>query len=200
MRKCSAGACPPQGSGWGSAKSTVPIRCTKPQLPLFIPWYAGTSRHERFVRKQMVPVSPAGPFTPAQAGIQGRTVCIALPPIHRRERIEVRVKRSPDTSHSREQKGRLVALGVVPSKNHPAGRQTSAENTRRSPAVPAESLPQCYNYETNVRSIPPPDVGPARGAALCGNREGLGVLGRLPQDRFYKRKNAKQKLRRHAAG
>ena len=142
MRKCSAGACPPQGSGWGSAKSTVPIRCTKPQLPLFIPWYAGTSRHERFVRKQMVPVTPAGPVAPAQAGIQGRTVCIALPPIHRGERIEVRVKRSPDTSHSREQKGRLVALGVVPSKNHPAGRQTSAENTRRSPAVPAESLPQ----------------------------------------------------------
>ena len=110
------------------------------------------------------------------------------------------VKRSPATSHSREQKGRLVALGVVPSKNHPAGRQTSAENTRRSPAVPAESLPQCYHYETKVRSIPPPDVGPARGAALCGNREDLGGLGRLPQDRFYKRKNTKQKLRRHAAG
>ncbi len=51
MRKCSAGACPPQGSGWGSAESTVPIRCTKPQLPLFIPWCAGASRHERFVRK-----------------------------------------------------------------------------------------------------------------------------------------------------
>ena len=43
MRKCSAvedfarrGACPPQGSGWGLAESTVPIRCTKPQLQLFI--------------------------------------------------------------------------------------------------------------------------------------------------------------------
>ena len=51
MRKCSAGACPPLGLGWGSAESTVPIRCTKPQLPLFIPWCAGASRHERFVRK-----------------------------------------------------------------------------------------------------------------------------------------------------
>ena len=51
MRKCSAGACPPLGSGWGVAESAVPIRCTKPQLPLFKPWYAGTSRHQRFVRK-----------------------------------------------------------------------------------------------------------------------------------------------------
>ena len=51
MRDCSAGACPPQGSGWGSAESTAPIRCAKPQLPLFIPWCAGTSRHERLVRK-----------------------------------------------------------------------------------------------------------------------------------------------------
>ena len=39
MRKCSAvedfarrGACPPLGSAWGVAESTVPIRCTKPQL------------------------------------------------------------------------------------------------------------------------------------------------------------------------
>ena len=109
---------------------------------IFISWSAGGNRHERFVRKQMVPVAPAGPVAPAKAGIQGRTVCIALPPTHRWERIEVRVKRSPDTSHSREQKGRLVALGLVPSKGHPAGRQDSAENTRRSPAVPAESLPQ----------------------------------------------------------
>ena len=73
MRKCSAvedyarrGACPPQGSGWGSAESTVPIRCTKPQLPLFIPWCAGASRHERFVRKH-VPDSDPG-WTPAPAG------------------------------------------------------------------------------------------------------------------------------------
>ena len=109
---------------------------------IFIPWSAGGNRHERFVRKQMVPVAPAGPVAPAKAGIQGRTVCIALPPTHRWERIEVRVKRSPDTSHSRERKGRPVALGLVPSKNHPAGRQNSAGNTRRSPAVPAESLPQ----------------------------------------------------------
>ena len=51
MRKCSAGACPPLGSAWGVAESAVPIRCTKPQLRLFIPWCAGTSRHERLVRK-----------------------------------------------------------------------------------------------------------------------------------------------------
>ena len=51
MRKCSAGACPPLGSGWGVAESAVPIRCTKPQFPLFIPWCAGTSRHQRLVRK-----------------------------------------------------------------------------------------------------------------------------------------------------
>ena len=32
MRKCSAGACPPLGSGWGVVESGVPIRCAKPQL------------------------------------------------------------------------------------------------------------------------------------------------------------------------
>ena len=49
MRKCSAGACPPQGSGWGVAESAAPIRGTKPQLPFFIPWCAGASRHERLL-------------------------------------------------------------------------------------------------------------------------------------------------------
>ncbi len=59
MRECSAGACPPLGSGWGVAESAVPIRCTKPQLRLFIPWCAGASRHERLVRKH-VPDSDPG--------------------------------------------------------------------------------------------------------------------------------------------
>ena len=49
MRKCSAGACPPLGSGWGLAESAVPIRCTKPQLPHFITWCAGGRRHEQLV-------------------------------------------------------------------------------------------------------------------------------------------------------
>ena len=154
----------------------MPIRCTKPQLPLFIPWCAGDSRHGRLVGKHVLDSDPG--WIPAPAD-------------------DTNHRHPTTTTQGRK---RNVALGVVPSKNHPAGRQTSAENTRRSPAVPAESLPQCYHYETNVRSIPPPDVGPARGAALCGNREDLGGIGRLPQDRLYKRKNAKQKLRRHAAG
>ena len=51
MRKCSAGACPPLGSGWGVAESAVPIRCTKPQLRLFLLWCAGTNRHERSAMK-----------------------------------------------------------------------------------------------------------------------------------------------------
>ena len=49
--QCSAGACPPQGSGWGVAESTAPTRPTKSQLRLFIPWCAGGSRHQRLVRK-----------------------------------------------------------------------------------------------------------------------------------------------------
>ena len=44
------GACPPLGSG-GVAESTVPIRCTYPQLQLFTPWCAGPCRHQRLVRK-----------------------------------------------------------------------------------------------------------------------------------------------------
>ena len=53
------GACPPLGSGWGVAESAVPIRCTKPQLRLFIPWCASPSRDERLVRKH-VPDSDPG--------------------------------------------------------------------------------------------------------------------------------------------
>ena len=49
MRKCSAGACPPLGSGWGAAEATMPISCTKPQLRLFITWCAGGRRHEQLV-------------------------------------------------------------------------------------------------------------------------------------------------------
>ena len=47
MRKCSAGACPPLGRRRGVAEPTVPIRRTKPQLRLSIPWCAGPCRHER---------------------------------------------------------------------------------------------------------------------------------------------------------
>ena len=84
MRKCSAvedfarrGACPPLGSGWGVAESAVPIRCTKPQLRLFLLWCAGTNRHGRLLRKHvpdsdpgwMVPVTTVGLVTPASVGI-----------------------------------------------------------------------------------------------------------------------------------
>ena len=48
-RKCSAGACPPLGSEWGVAESTVPTRHTKSQLRFFTPWCAGNSRHERLL-------------------------------------------------------------------------------------------------------------------------------------------------------
>ena len=51
MKKCSAGACPPLGSVWGVAESTMPIRRTKSQLPLLIPWCTGGNRHEQLVRE-----------------------------------------------------------------------------------------------------------------------------------------------------
>ena len=66
MRKYSAGACPPLGSGWGVAESAVPIRCSKPQLRLFIPWCAGTSRNGQLVRKH-VPDSDPGWVVPVES-------------------------------------------------------------------------------------------------------------------------------------
>ena len=51
MKKCSAGACPPLGSVWGVAESTMPIRRTKSQLPLLIRWCTGGNRHEQLVRE-----------------------------------------------------------------------------------------------------------------------------------------------------
>ena len=62
MGKCSAGACPPLGSGCGGyrvAESAATTRCTKSQLQHFIPWCAGRNRHERLVRKH-VPDSDPG--------------------------------------------------------------------------------------------------------------------------------------------
>ena len=73
MRICSAGACPPQGSGCGSAESTAPIRRTKPQLPLFISWRAGTSRHQRLVRKHV-------PYPDTGCALQSTS----MPALHRR--------------------------------------------------------------------------------------------------------------------
>ena len=92
MSKCSAGACPPLGSGWGVAESAVPIRWTKPQLRLFIPWCAGGNRHGRLARKH-VPDSDPGSI-PAPAGDTN----------HRRP--------NNDSPGSQE---RNVALGLVPS-------------------------------------------------------------------------------------
>ena len=45
--ECSAGACPPLGRRRGVAESAVPIRRTKPQLQLFIPWCVGASRRSK---------------------------------------------------------------------------------------------------------------------------------------------------------
>ena len=41
------------------AESAVPIRRTKPQLQLFIPWCVGASRHERLVRNALKRFSSA---------------------------------------------------------------------------------------------------------------------------------------------
>ena len=49
MGKCSAGACPPLGSGREMADSSARILRAKPQPRLFIPWCAGPSRHERLI-------------------------------------------------------------------------------------------------------------------------------------------------------
>ena len=72
--ECSAGACPPLGRMGGVAESAVPIRRTKPQLQLFIPWCAGASRHERLVRKCALTAfecaSDPPSVIPAKAGIQ----------------------------------------------------------------------------------------------------------------------------------
>ena len=45
------GACPPLGSGWGEVAESgrADSLYSKPQLPLFIPWCAGASRHERLL-------------------------------------------------------------------------------------------------------------------------------------------------------
>ena len=85
MRKCSAGACPPLGSGWGVAESAVPIRCAKPQLRLFIPWCAGRSRHGRLVRKWCYAASSMleyhrPPFVIPGCALQSTS----MPALHRR--------------------------------------------------------------------------------------------------------------------
>ena len=116
MRKCSAGACPPQGSGWGVAESVVPIRCTKPQLRLFILWCAGANRHERLVRKWCYAAS-------------------SMPECHR-----------PPLRHSGESRNPegwgegIVALALVPSQGHTATRPANPA-THYIIAAPTSSFP-----------------------------------------------------------
>ena len=77
MRKCSAGACPPLGSGWGVAESTVPISCTKPQLRLFTPRCAGVRWNplalvmpapQSSFRRRACPVPDTGPESRGAVG------------------------------------------------------------------------------------------------------------------------------------
>ncbi len=106
MRKCSAGACPQLGSGWGVAESAVPIRCTKPQLRLFIPWCAGASRHERLRRLGGDPGRESMSRTP----IRGR---------------------NPEGWGEG-----VVALGLVPSRGHAGLPTTTNVTVRASSWAP----------------------------------------------------------------
>ena len=64
QEKCSAGACPQLGAGWGAQTTPEPFH--QPMHPIFIPWCAGDSRHERLVRTH-APDSDPG-WIPAPAG------------------------------------------------------------------------------------------------------------------------------------
>ena len=112
------GACPPLGSGWGVAEPAAPTRRTKPQLRLFIPWCAGTSRHERLVRRWSYAAlrlrafhgsrtcRSGPPFViPAKAGIQrGGEVCDALACSQLEKRLARPKPRDPHP-HTRHSQG-----------------------------------------------------------------------------------------------
>ena len=85
--ECSAGACPPLGSGWGVTEPAVPIRCTKPHLRLFIPSCAGASQHERLVRKHVPDSDPGWMFAVTFVGLgrPGESRHPRHPPRHSRE-------------------------------------------------------------------------------------------------------------------
>ena len=110
--KCSAGACPPLGSGWGVAESDRANSLYQPQLRLFKPRRAGTSRHQRLARKH-VPDSDPGYVAPVKLMSPGRSEgtrnsqphSSAIPLSHW-ERAGVRVKagdqsRNPDRGEGR---------------------------------------------------------------------------------------------------
>ena len=64
QEKCSAGACPQLGVGWGAQMTPEPFH--QPMHPIFMPWCAGGGRHGRLVQKH-VPDSDPGAI-PAPAG------------------------------------------------------------------------------------------------------------------------------------
>ena len=124
MSECSAGACPPLGSGWGVAESTVPIRCTKPQLRLFIPWCAGASRHERLVRKH-VPDSDPG------CALQSTS----MPALHRRNVPNCRPM--VDGGMKKCSAGACPPLGSAPiRRRNPQGHWYEATATLRTCPTP----------------------------------------------------------------
>ena len=108
QEKCSAGACPQPGVVWGARMTPEPSH--QPMHPIFIPWCAGASRHERLVRKH-VPDSDPGSI-PAPAGDTN----------HRRP--------NNDSPGSQEK----YSAGACPQPGV-GGRGTGAANDPRKPTI-----------------------------------------------------------------
>ena len=149
MRKCSAvedfarrGACPPLGSGWGVAESAAPIRCTKPQLRLFIPWRAGGNRHERLLRKQTpnssLRRSKACPVPRYGAGVQGWGNPLAPQPVSSHRRIGTPFRRSGPPF-------------VIPA---PAGIHAPSLRLRTSIAIPPTTTTRIHKNPASQSAIP----------------------------------------------
>ena len=65
--RCRAGACPQPGEGWGAQTTPEPFH--RPMHPIFMPWRAGGSRHERLVRKHVPDSDPGWMFAVTTVGL-----------------------------------------------------------------------------------------------------------------------------------
>ena len=165
MRKCSAGACPPLGSGWGVAESAAPIRCTKPQLRLFIPWRAGSSRQQRLLRKQTpnssLRRSKACPVPRYGAGVQGWGNPLAPQPVSSHRHIGTPFRHSgppfviPAPAGIHAPSLRLRTSIAIP----PTTTTRIPQNPASQSAIPATSYPYPIRRPTPQRAAAPMTPG-----------------------------------------
>ena len=172
------GLVPRWGWGWGVAESAVPIRCTKPQLRLFTPRRAGTSRHQRFVRKHDPGLRHESSRPPRHAGVRCNPLALVMPApqssFPRRAGIPVPNRHSAKAGIQRGG-GEARPPPVLVRKHVPDYDPGCALQSTSMPALRRRNLPNCRPMadggmrKCSAGACPPLGLGVGRGRIRRAN-------------------------------